>query len=272
MSKFKTIEISDPRYELGNLRYIIVKSENLGGRGDISVYVPPGENQAQLPMVILLHGVYGSHWSWANRTGIHLKMNRWVEEGKLTPMILVMPSDGLWGDGSGYVPHKSANYEKWIAENVVDAVFEMIPQVNDKSDLFISGLSMGGFGALRIGARYNNKFRGISGLSSLTHLNQMDQFTEENLSSLRQEKAIDESLIDILLSCRTDLPQFRFDCGLSDNLLQENRKLHEQLQGYSIPHLYKEFNGGHNWKYWGEHILDTLLFFNQIILNSRQVR
>lgn len=269
MSRFKTIEISDPQYELGNLRHITVKSENLSGRGDISVYVPPGENQTQLPMVILLHGVYGSHWSWAHRTGIHIKMNQWIAEGKLTPMTLVMPSDGLRGDGSGYVPHKSANYEKWIAEDVVDAVLEMIPQVNDKSDLFISGLSMGGFGALRIGAQYNTKFRGVSGLSSLTHLNQMEQFTEENLSSLRQEKAVDESLIDILLLHRTDLPQFRFDCGLSDNLLPENRKLHQQLQRYAIPHVYQEFTGGHNWEYWGEHILDTLLFFNQIIVNSR---
>ena len=68
MSKFRTIEISDPQFESGDLRFITVKSQHLKGRGDICVFVPPMELPDQsVPVIILLHGVYGSAWSWTNR-------------------------------------------------------------------------------------------------------------------------------------------------------------------------------------------------------------
>ena len=265
MSRFRTIHISNPEYESNGLRYITVKSNHLAGRGDISVFVPLGGNYHQLPIVLLLHGVYGSHWSWSHNAGIHLKMDTWIATNKLPPMVLAMPSDGLWGDGSGYLPHASVNFEKWIAEDVIDAILETIPEVGNQSPLFIAGLSMGGFGALRIGASYGNKFKGASALSAITHLDQMPLFIEEDISGFRQKKRADESVFETLMFHRTTLPKFRFDCGLSDNLLSENRKFHEQLLSASVPHIYEEFSGGHDWAYWEENILKSLLFFNQII-------
>ena len=56
---FRTIEISDLQFECNNLRFITVKTANLKGRGDICVFVPPGNDSARIPLVILLHGVYG---------------------------------------------------------------------------------------------------------------------------------------------------------------------------------------------------------------------
>ncbi|WP_332369533.1 hypothetical protein [Spirosoma telluris] len=65
-STFRTIELSDPAYEQDGLRYITVKTPNLKGRGDITVWLPSPEliGPEPLPLVILLHGVYGSHWAW----------------------------------------------------------------------------------------------------------------------------------------------------------------------------------------------------------------
>src|ERR1700761_4160305 len=101
MSKFRTIEVSDPQFENDNLRLMTVKSANLKGRGDVCVYVP-AETKAThtLPIVLLLHGVYGSAWSWPLRTGVHLLADKMIKAGELPPMIIAMPSDGLWGDGS----------------------------------------------------------------------------------------------------------------------------------------------------------------------------
>ncbi|UII74767.1 esterase family protein [Flagellimonas sp. HMM57] len=251
MSKFRTIHISNPQYELGNLRHIVVKSTNLKGRGDISVYVPEDRTQQRLPLVLLLHGVYGSHWSWAYHAGIHKKMDEWIASKQVPPMALAMPSDGLWGDGSGYVPHTTQNFEKWIAEDVVEAVLETILQVDEKSPLFIAGLSMGGFGALRIGAAYHEKFKGISGLSSITHISQMALFVEEELEHYKQHNPVDESVLETLITHKDKLPKLRFDCGLQDNLLEANRELHQQLERNAIPHIYNEFPGEHNWEYWG---------------------
>lgn len=266
-SNFRTTEISDPRFEANNLRHITVKSAHLKSRGDISVFVPSGVELSNLPIVILLHGVYGSHWIWSQKTGIHLKMQQWIESGEISPMIIAMPSDGLWGDGSAYVPHTNANFEKWIVEDVPNAVKELIPQANNASKLFIAGLSMGGFGALRLGIKYNKLFSGVSGLSSITVLNEMRLFVEEDLSVYNQEDVEDETVFSTILKYKNELPPFRFDCGFEDELIEGNRKLHQQLNELNIEHIYKENTGKHEWIYWETHIKETILFFNKILTN-----
>ncbi len=259
---FRTTEISDPQFESNNLRFITVKTPNLKGRGDICVYVPPGTKQVHtLPIVILLHGVYGSAWSWAYKTGVHLKLTELIAEGELPPMILAMPSDGLWGDGSGYLPHLSANFEKWIAEDVPAAVIENIAGAKKDSPLFISGLSMGGFGALRIGAKYGKQFKAISGMSSITSLPQIKLFAEEPLKYYAQDNVIDEDVFETFKYYHHQLPPVRFDCGLNDLLIRYNRDLHKKMEKAGMPHIYEEYGGGHEWSYWAKHVVTTLKFF-----------
>ncbi len=270
MSKFKTTEISDPRFESNNLRHITVKSKELKNRGDITVYVPLGDHE-NLPIVVLMHGVYGSHWIWSQKTGIHLKMQSWIENGEIQPMILAMPSDGLFGDGSAYLPHLNSNYEKWIANDVIDATIELIPQASEQSKLFIAGLSMGGFGALRIGIKYHEKFSGVSGLSSITVLDEMKLFVEEDLSLYKQEDAENNSIIETIKKYRKNLPPFRFDCGNEDLLIEGNRTLHKELVSLGIEHTYKENSGKHEWIYWETHIKETIQFFDSILLIKKKV-
>lgn len=262
MSKFRTLEISDSRFESDNLRFLTVKTPNLKGRGDICVFVPPSIHSDQIfPVVILLHGVYGSAWNWAYNAGVHLKANEMMNRGELPPMVIAMPSDGLWGDGSAYLPHNGYHFEKWIAMDVPDALEEKIPGVIKESPLFIAGLSMGGFGALRIGAKYGFKFKGIAGHSSITNLEQMKLFVEEDLSQLRQADQVDNDVFSAFQQYRRHLPPVRFDCGSSDQLIEYNRTLHRQLEEEGIEHIYQEHPGRHEWSYWAEHIGETLRFF-----------
>jgi putative tributyrin esterase len=262
MPRFKTLEISNPEYENSNLRFITVKTPNLKGRGDICVYVPACASPIDtLPIVILLHGVYGSAWSWSQCAGVHIKAGEMIKNGELPPMIIAMPSDGLWGDGSAFLPIANYNFEKWIAEDVADAVIESIRCAKKESPLFISGLSMGGFGALRIGAKYGKKFRAISGHSSITSLPQIKFFVEESLKQYAQDNITDEDVFDTFLHYRKDLPPIRFDCGTNDLLINYNRSLHKKMEKAGIPHIFEEHPGGHEWSYWSKHIIATLKFF-----------
>ena len=265
MSKFFTTEISNPENEFDHLRFITVKSKALQRRADITVYIPPVSNTVHsLDVVILLHGVYGSHWAWAMNAGVHKTADRLIQQGKMRPMVLVMPSDGLYGDGSGYLPHQVEDYEKWIVEDVIAAVREQITVVSNNSNFFITGLSMGGYGALRLGAKYSNVIRSFSGLSSITEFSQMKIFLEEGeydkLSSLVTKQ---ENVLDCLLANKERLPDFYFDCGSEDLLIEFNRKLHQSLVENNIKHTYKENPGSHQWDYWRTHIEDSLLFFNR---------
>jgi len=153
--RFRTLEISNPAYQPENLTFVTVKSSNLKGRADCTFFIPPQLSRAggDIPVVILLHGVYGSHWAWTFNINVHNIALKLIEEGKIQPMVLVMPSDGLFGDGSGYFNHGDKDFEKWIVNDVVIMISEVLKVDTDKIKLFITGLSMGGYGALRLMAK-----------------------------------------------------------------------------------------------------------------------
>src|SRR6267154_1045225 len=124
-SIFRTIEISEPRFEADGLKWVTVKSRALRHRADLTLFVPrQAASVSNIPVVILLHGVYGSHWAWALKGGAHRMAARLIDAQQIPPMVLAMPSDGLWGDGSGYLPHPNHNFELWVVEDVPAAVRE----------------------------------------------------------------------------------------------------------------------------------------------------
>ncbi|MDQ3686789.1 MAG: alpha/beta hydrolase-fold protein [Acidobacteriota bacterium] len=262
MGSYRTIELSDPQFEHDHLRLLTFKSPALAGRGDVTIFVPPGcEEREALPLILLLHGVYCSHWAWSLKGGAHLTALKLIGQNLIGPVVIAMPSDGLWGDGTGYVPHQSADYERWIMEDVVGCVTEVLPCLGAQSELFIAGLSMGGYGALRLGARYARRVSGISGHSSLTHSDQLARFVEEPVAAGEASRGEDMHVLYWMKENKEILPPLRFDCGTSDDLIEENRKLHRALIAHDISHQYFEFEGDHSWPYWREHIKDTLLFF-----------
>ncbi len=257
---FRTIEISDPRFEAGGLRWMTVKSAALRGRADITFWIPDPAGAEPAGLVILLHGVYGSHWAWALKGGAHRTAQRLMASGEMPPVVLAMPSDGLWGDGSGYVPHAGGDFERWIVEEVPAAARHLAGEANLRKKFFLSGLSMGGFGALRLGAKYGDLCAGISAHSSITEFGQMGQFVEGDLAEYGA-RAQDASALGEILDHRATLPPLRFDCGTSDPLIEPNRALHQELARAGVAHVYEEFEGGHEWPYWETHLADSLRFF-----------
>ena len=264
MSNFRTTEISDADAEHDGLRFITVKSNYLKGRGDICVFVPDEAKKSKdLPLILLLHGVYGSAWIWALKGKAHLTTQQLIQDKKISPMVLAMPSDGLWGDGTAYQSIAPGNFEKWIVEDVPTAVKENIPSVTVNSPVYIAGLSMGGFGALRLGATYPEKFAAISAHSSITSIEQMKLFVEEPLTHYQPVETEASSVFLTMQAQKDTLPPIRLDCGQQDLLINYNRELHNQLLEANIPHTYEAFEGGHEWSYWQQHLEDTLLFFEK---------
>jgi enterochelin esterase-like enzyme len=257
MSQFFTTE----KDTFQGLDFITVKSNALKKRADITIYTPSNVDE-HVPLVILLHGVFGSHWAWAMKGNAHIIAQNLIETEQIKQMILAMPSDGMYADGSGYVQHQTADYESWIVEDVIDVMKEQYPQITDKSPIFIAGLSMGGFGAMRLGAKYPNVFKAFSGLSSITHFNQIGKFVAD-FEQLKLDATEKDGVFEWILKNKNLLPPFRFDCGTDDILIEHNRQLHQELKNNEISHIYQEFSGGHTWEYWTEHLPNTLLFFNK---------
>lgn len=242
---------------------VTVKSRHLLGRGDLTLHVPRAARGCHdLPLVLLLHGIYGSHWGWSLRGGAHETNERLSRNGTTPPFILAMPSDGLWGDGSLYAAHSGRDFARWIVEDVPAVAREVVAELGARSPMFIAGLSLGGFAALRLGAKYPDVFSGMSGLSSVTHLSQLVGRVQEEITSLGIPPA-DWSLSDVLRAA-PGLPPMRFDCGQADAFIEPNRMLHRELTQAGITHQYEEFAGGHDWDYWRERLEGTLRFFGSL--------
>lgn len=265
LAAFHTLELSDPALEQEGLRMATVKSRALGRRADVSLWVPRVDNVDTL--LILLHGVYGSHWVWPLKAGAHRIAQKLLQAGRVRPMVLAMPSDGLARDGSAYLHHPHAeDAERWILEEVPAIAQLAAPALKRIPRMAIAGLSMGGYGALRLGAKYPDRFCAISAHSAITDIAEMGLFTEEPVSEYAAAGSPDDlSPLRLLLHNRDRLPPVRFDCGTDDPLLKGNRRLHAELEQAAIPHLYQEFHGGHTWSYWQEHLADTLTWVSDAV-------
>lgn len=262
---FRTLELSDPAIDPRGLRFATVKSAALGQRADVTLWLPPGaETQRDLPVAILLHGVYGSHWAWALKGDAHGTAARLIAEGALPPLALLMPSDGLWGDGSGYVRHGVQDFERWIVDELPALARAVVPGCGEGSPLLVAGLSMGGFGALRMAGKHRRLFAAAAAHSTMTDVAQFDALLAESRGGWSNDPG-DASVLAVLAAPGGPLPPLRFDCGRGDPFIAANRALHAALDAHGIAHQYAEHDGGHEWPYWSRHLEDTLRFFGAVL-------
>lgn len=257
------VEKSNPEYGKKNTTTLTLHSSHIGCRHDVSIYHSSGVNP-DTPIILLLHGVYGSNWVWMELGGAHLVYEQLKAEG-LNDFVLVMPSDGGLWDGSAYLPLKDqGDYEQWIVDDVLTGVIDNIDGVSAQSRVYISGLSMGGYGALRLGTKYPEKFSGISAHSSVTSMADLQQFIDIDVADYQCEFEYEADISYWLEKNKALLPPMRLDCGIEDSLYSSNLQLVEVMTNLGVSFQFDELNGGHEWSYWYHNFKKTLMFFNEI--------
>jgi S-formylglutathione hydrolase FrmB len=125
---------------------------------------------------------------------------------------------------------------------------------------------MGGYGAMRIGLGYPDRFCSITAHSgALMHgtrkWTRPGQEFERRIFG-RLPAGTDHDLVHLAKKAKRDgkLPRIRIDCGTEDFLLEANRQCHSLLTHAGIAHEYEEFPGAHTWDYWDHHIQRALAF------------
>ncbi|HEX4309984.1 MAG TPA: alpha/beta hydrolase-fold protein [Acidobacteriaceae bacterium] len=255
--------LSDEMPGHAGVRLLTFYSSALRRRADVTMYLPPGGHDRSLPLMILMHGVYGSHWNWWALGDLPVTANEMLASGEIGELAIAMPSDGLWGDGSGYVLHKDMDAESWIMDDVPARMQELFPQVRCDG-VYLAGLSMGGYGALRLGAKFAERVAGISAHSAVTSLEDLSQRVQEPIGDYLAAGKRDADVLYWMRRNRAHLPPIRFDCGTEDSLLASNRALHQALLRLKIRHEYEEHPGGHDWAYWKKHVRSTLRFVSDL--------
>ncbi|HEV2067521.1 MAG TPA: alpha/beta hydrolase-fold protein, partial [Thermomicrobiales bacterium] len=110
----------------------------------------------------------------------------------------------------------------------------------------ICGLSMGGWGVMNFGLKYPERFASI-----WSHSSKLDwKASQLDLSMLANPDDVDILAHADRVAKLDRKPMISFDCGVDDQLIEENRAFHAHLEQIGLVHHYAEHPGGHTWECW----------------------
>ena len=226
--------------------------------------IVPDEGPGPFPVFYLLHGLSDDHTAWMRWSNIEAYVRG-------LPLIVVMPN-GERGFYTDSVSNPRAAFETNLVRDIlgfVDRTFQTIPT---REGRVIAGLSMGGYGAVKLALKYPDLFCAAVSHSGAVgfggrRFSPNDDWGREWHAVLGESPAGGPNDIFALTETidRAKLPALRIDCGTEDFLIEENRALHTHLTALDIPHEYAEHPGEHNWEYWNDHVRDTLVFFKSVL-------
>jgi S-formylglutathione hydrolase FrmB len=229
-----------------DLKSVIVTPDNTGGK--------------KLPVLYLLHGFSGGYADWILKVPA---IRTLADEYK---MIIVCP-DGAFASWYLDSPmNKDWQYETYVAVELVNFVDKHYATIPNKTGRAITGLSMGGHGALYLAFKHPDIFGAAGSMSGAVDLRPLsDSFGIEQLLgkySEYPERWEKNSVVNMIYLIKPNSLAITFDCGYDDFLYPENLELHQNLLLMKIPHDFTVRPGGHTWEYWGNSINYQALFFS----------
>jgi S-formylglutathione hydrolase FrmB len=148
------------------IKEITIQSAALGRSLAVSIYRPDGPAPASgWPVLYLLHGLNGCYRDWLALGGVQKTLDQLIAARRIRPMLVVMPD----GANSWYVDSAAVggpgNYETAILEDLPKAIEQDFPVRHERGGRAIAGLSMGGFGALRLALKRPDRYVAAASLS-----------------------------------------------------------------------------------------------------------
>jgi len=227
-----------------NIATVQMRSRSLGRHVTYSAILPDAQEVGPGPYPVLyqLHGASDDHAAWLNRSNLARHVAK-------LPFLVVMPDGALsfWMNAGA-----RDRYEDFIMQDLAQHLSSTYNVRAGKAA--IGGLSMGGFGSLRLALKYPERFASVWAHSSAV-------WTEDEMAARGHVfPASAEGDIYALAVAAVDkeLPVIGFDCGTEDFLIEQNRRFRDHLKQVGIAHTYREHTGVHNWDYWDLHVKDAL--------------
>lgn len=216
-------------------------------------------SEGKYPTLYLLHGMSDDHTIWQRRTSIE----RYVAD---LGIAVVMPSTHLaWYCNTAY----SHRYWTYISEELPRICRDFFPAMSDKrEETFAAGLSMGGYGALKLGLRASETFGKVASLSGALDAADFaswggrdEAYWSGVLGPVESRKNSDDDLFyqaELLKKSGKPLPEIYMWCGTEDGLLGHNHRMRDHLNALGYNLTYAESTGNHGWGWWDEQIQPVL--------------
>jgi S-formylglutathione hydrolase FrmB len=228
--------------------------------------------QRRYPVLYHLHGLSEDEQTLIN-TGLWDLVEQMQREGRIGEFLVVAPDGG----SSFYINSRDGRtrYEDFFIREFLPAIEQRYRIRRERSARGITGISMGGYGALRFALKYPDLFSSVS-----AHSAALMQRPPQILSAAGGSSALGGvfgSPIDSAFWERNS-PftlarntkglsglKIYFDCGREDHygFATGAQQFHELLTRLGIPHEFHLYPGGHDWAYFAEHVDESLEFHSR---------
>lgn len=219
------------------------------------------KSKQAFPVVYLLHGYSGNYRSWMKDAP------QLAQRADELQLMIVCVDGGFysWYYDSPIDP--KMKYETFVSKELVNYIDTRYKTIADKKGRAITGLSMGGHGALYLAVRNKEVYSQAGSMAGGVDIRpfpnnwQIKQVLGD--ITTHKENWDTYTVINQIETLKNGELQLIIDCGLGDFFLDVNRNLHQKLMSLKIEHDYTERPGAHNGAYWGSAVDYHLLFFKK---------
>ena len=234
----------------GKIDSISYPSKTVGTDRKALIYTPPGFTKSKrYPVLYLLHGIGGDSKEWYKNGAPAVILDNLYADGKLEPMIVVMPNGRAMKDDSavGNIFSEDkvaafATFEKDLLNDLIPYIEKKFKVHKDKEHRAIAGLSMGGGQTLNFGLGNLDTFSWVGAFSSAPNT----KTPEELLPNPEKAKELEVLWIS---------------CGDTDGLMPFSKRTSDYLNKYDVHHIFYVEPGGHDFEVWK----NDLYMFSQLL-------
>ena len=214
--------------------------------------------EANFPVVYLLHGYSGNY-------GGYLEFAEVEKMADQHNFIIVCP-DGNYSSWYFDSPiDNSSRYETYIAQELVEWIDNNFKTNPRRESRAISGLSMGGHGALYLAFLRQDVFGACGSMSGGVDIrpfpNNWDMKKYLGEQSTHPENWEKHTIMGMLHLLTPNTLAITIDCGIDDFFYDVNVRLHNELLYRNIPHTFISRPGAHNTDFWKTSVEYHSLFF-----------
>lgn len=240
---------------------VLVMSESMGKGVPVTVITPDNYKKSKaFPVIYLLHGHSGNHRMWTSEGIVGELADKYG-------IIMVLPDGGYDSWYFDSIMQHGYRYETFVSKELVNYIDNNYKTIKDRSGRAITGLSMGGHGALYLAFKHQDTYGSAGSTSGGVDFRPFPDSWEisDHLGTYKEhpQNWEENTVINMTHLLKPDSLNLIIDCGTEDFFYEVNCNLHDKLLKEGIPHEFQLRPGVHWWSYWRNSIQYQILYFNE---------
>jgi enterochelin esterase family protein len=244
----------------GAVEQRLYDSKTVHGVRRVFIYTPPNyaRSSERYPVLYLFHGAGGDESGWTENGRANLILDNLIADGKLKPLVIVMPYGYAYpptsplAEGPDAMKRQRDGFSRDLIEDLIPFVQANYRVHADRDHRAIAGLSLGGGQALGIGLSHTDVFSRVAGFSAA-----LGAVTSPQAGGLDFK-----SLVADANKMNERLKLLWVGCGTDDTLFQSNKEFAQLLESSGVKHTFRVSDGAHTWQVWRRYLneMAPLLF------------